>query len=160
MPDPQLFTRMFGSLVLAYDAAALPRSPLKGFVDTKRVMLTFRQKLFAEAAGLADRAGVEVTRCEAPYTLVFNGKCTLRVEVVTRRNPVRGEPNWKIIPREGIDFILLARFDPDAAILLDYYLVPAACLTNGAIYLKEKNLPVYSPLVFDELQQIFGRGNA
>ena len=159
MPDPQLFIRMFGSLVLAYDAAALPRSPLKGFVDTKRFMLAFRQKLFAEAAGLADRAGVEVTRCDAPYTLVFNRKCTLRVEVVTRRNPVRGEPNWKIIPREGIDFILIARFDPDAAILLDYYLVPAACLLNGAIYLKEKNLPVYAPLAFDELQQIFGQSN-
>jgi hypothetical protein len=31
---------------------------------------------------------------------------------------------------------------------------------KGAIYLREKNLPVYSPLAFDELQQIFGQSNA
>jgi len=156
LPDPQLFSRMFGSLILAYDAAGLPRSPLKGFVDTKRLLLTFRQRLFAEAESLAAAAGVEVTRCEAPYTLVFNGKCALRIEVATRRKPVRGEPNWRVVPRASVDFILLARFDPDTATLLNYYLVPATCLLNGPIYLKGKNLAKYSSLAFDSLRSIFG----
>lgn len=156
LPDPQLFSRMFGSLILAYDAAGLPRSPLKGFVDTKRLLQTFRQKLFAEAEALAASTGVAMTRGEAPYTLIFNGTCRLRVEVGTRRNPVRGSPNWKIVAREGIDFILFARFEPNAGVLLNYYLVPAVCFASGAIYLKEKNLMIYSPLAFDSLQPLFG----
>lgn len=156
LPDPQLFSRMFGSLILAYDAAGLPRSPLKGFVNTKRLMLTFRQQLFAEAEALAAFAGVNVTAFAASHTLVFDGKCTLRVEVATRRDPRRGEPNWKIVPREGADFILLARVDPDEEIILNYYLIPAACLAMGPIYLKQKNLTLYSPLAFDSLPPIFG----
>ena len=155
LPDPQLFSRMFGTLILAYDAAGLPRSPLKKSVDTKRLMLTFRQKLFALAGELARRAGASVARAESPYTWVFNGACTVGVEVSTRRNPVRGQPNWKIFPRKGIDFILLARFDPDAGAILNYYLVPAACLAGGPIHLREANLSIYSPLAFDCLPSMF-----
>lgn len=156
LPDPQLFVRMFGSLIMAYDAAGLPRSPLKRFVDTKRLLLTLRHNLFAEAEKLAASTGVEVTRSPAPYTLDFDGKCKLRVEVASRRNPVRGAPNWKISPREGIDFILVARFDPDTRTLVNYYLVPAGCLASGPIYFRAKNLLIYSPLAFDSLPPIFG----
>lgn len=67
MPDPQLFSRAFGSLVLAYDCAALPRTSLHRFVDTKRVLEKHRRLIIAELTAIAITSGSTVTRAGSPY---------------------------------------------------------------------------------------------
>ncbi len=159
MPDPQLFTRMFGSLVLAYDAAALPRTRLHAFVDTKRTLLLLRRRLFDDAVALSIKAGATVTAGIESFTFVVNGTCKIYVDVLTRRQPRRGSPNWKVQSRQNYDFILAGRMVATTDAILDFCLVPMQCFSGRPIYLKNSNLEIYAPLFFPRLEMMFCAGN-
>ena len=152
MPDPQLFSRMFGSLVLAYDSAALPRTSLHRFVDTKRLLLRLTHDLVEEVSALAHNAGAVVTDGDAPFTLVFNGKVLVRVAVATRRQPLRGQPSWKVSSNGLDDYVLVARMNPTSGKLLDYHLFPRERFGGRPIYLKEPDAIESS---FSTLQELF-----
>ena len=158
LPDPQLFTRMFGSLVLAYDAAALPRTRLHAFVDTKRALLSLRRRLFDDAIALSLAAGGTVTMGIEKFSYVVNGTCNIYVDVITRRQPRRGSPSWKVQSRQNHDFILAGRMTPTKDAILDFYLIPRQCFSERPIYLKNSNLEIYSPLFFPRLEMMFLAG--
>lgn len=159
LPDPQLFVRAFGSLVLAYDAAAVPRSRTYTFAG--RIKLSdLRTRLLAQVELLAQGAGATVERAQERYTLVLNDGLRVRVEVAVPYNPRVGSRNWRIFAKSGIDFIISGRLDRETSEIIDYFLVSAVDLADGPIYLKKSNLERYASIRFTSLDAIFGSTTA
>jgi len=156
MPDPQLLVRSFGSLIKAYEAAGLPRARSYAFVDTKRALATMREQLLAEVVGLAEAAGATVERALKPFVLTLNGNLAVKVDVAPPRTPRRGLRNWRIAHENGIDFHIVGRFAPSSQSICDFFLLSAADLGSGPIYLKESNLSRYSDARHSKLSTIFG----
>lgn len=157
MPDPQLFVRGFGSLIAAYDAAGLAQCPSHIFVETKRVIASRRRDLLLEATKLAVLAGASVDPGVAPYSFTINQTVHVQVEVATRRRPKKGLVNWKVKPCPGADFIITARLDGETHELIDFFLIPAAELAAGALYLKESNLARFAALRHASLASMFSQ---
>lgn len=156
LPDPELLVRTFGSLVLAYDAADLPRS--RTYVFAGRIQLSgIRKKLLAQVETLARAAGAKVERAQARYTLELNDNLRVRVEVAAPYNPRLGARNWRIFARPGIDFIITGRLNGQTGEIIDYFLVSAADLAAGPIHLRESNLDRYSSMRFTSIDAMFGR---
>lgn len=154
LPDPQLFVRAFGSLVLAYDAAAVPRSRTYSFAG--RIKLSdLRRKLLGQVELLAQDAGATVERAQERYTLQLNAGLRVRIEVAIPYNPRVGSRNWRIFPKPDIDFIITGRLDRQTGTIIDYFLVSAADLATGPIYLKESNLERYFSMRFTSLDAMF-----
>jgi len=159
LPDPQLFVRSFGSLVLAYDAAGVPRSRTYAFAG--RIKLSgLRKILLAQAEALAQAAGATVERAQERYTLELNDGLRVRVEVAVPYNPRVGSRNWRIFAKPGIDFIITGRLDRQTGEIIDYFLASAVDLAAGSIYLKESNLERYSSMRFTSLDAMFGSPTA
>lgn len=156
MPDPQLFVRNFGSLIAAYDAAGLARCPSHTFVATKRIIASRLQGLAAEVRRLALSAGGSVDKGETPCWVTINQTVRVKVEVATRRRPRRGLVNWRVKPSPGADFVITTRLHGDTLELIDYFLIPAAELARGPLYLKESNLERFSALRHTSLASMFG----
>lgn len=156
MPDPQLLVRSFGSLIMAYEAAHLPRTRSYAFVETKRVLVGMREQLLVEVIELAEGAGAVVERNLAPFVVTLNGSLSVKVDVVPPRTPCRGLRNWRIAPVDHIDFYIVGRFTPSSQATCDYFLVPAAALASGPLYLKESNLHQYSAYRYLALADMFG----
>jgi DNA invertase Pin-like site-specific DNA recombinase len=156
MPDPQLFVRSFGSLVAAYDAAGLDRCPSRTFVETKRIIASKLRHLSAEVERLARFAGASVDEHENSYSLTINHAVRVKVDVATRRRPSRGLVNWRVKPCPDADFIITARLNGDTHELIDYFLIPAAELAGGPLYLKESNLKRFAALRHESLASMFG----
>lgn len=140
LPDPQLFVRTFGSLLAAYGLAGLPNNPLHGSVHTKRALLELRKAVFSEVCALVILDGASVEIAKSPFTLIINGRSTVRVDAVGMRHPGRGSPSWKIPLRAGADFVLAARHDPESGTVLDYFLLPQSEFAGHPIYIKAMNL--------------------
>jgi hypothetical protein len=156
MPDPQLFVRGFGSLIAAYDAAGLAPCPSHVFVETKKIVIAKLRDLFAEVKRLALSSGATVHEVAAPHSLIINQCVRVRVEIATRRRPKRGLVNWRVMPLPDADFVLTARLHGDTHELIDYFLIPAAKLANGPLYLKESNLKRFAELRYLSLASMFG----
>lgn len=156
MPDPQLLVRSFGSLIKAYEAAGLPRTRSYAFVATKRVLASMRDQLLAEVIGLAEGAGATVDRTPMPYVITLNGALALKVDVTPPRTPRRGLRNWRIAPDDSIDFQIVGRFAPSSQTIHDFFLLSAADLENGPLYVKDSNLSSHLGSRFSTLQEIFG----
>lgn len=156
MPDPQVISRTFGSLIQAYDMAGLPRSPKYAFVDTKARMLPIQQRLLLLVETLAQAAGATTERAIAPFTLVLNGNVRVRVEVAVMRRPDGSTPDWRVVKKLGIDFIITARIDGDTWKVLDYLLVPASAMATKVVYLRESRLERYSSWRFTSIEAMFG----
>jgi DNA invertase Pin-like site-specific DNA recombinase len=155
LPDPDLFVRRFGSLVLAYDAADLPRSRI--YVFAGRVKLSsIRKNLLAQVEILARAAGATVERAQKPYSLKLNNSLRVRVEVAAPYNPRVGSRNWRIFARPEFDFTITGRLDQGSGQIIDYFLVSAADLATGPIYLRESNLGRYSSIRFTSIEAMFG----
>ncbi|MGZ6376144.1 MAG: recombinase family protein [Ktedonobacterales bacterium] len=155
LPDPQLFVRAFGSLVLAYDAAGVPRSRTYTFAG--RIKLSgLRKRLLAQVELLAQAAGATVERVQERYTLELNDSLRVRVEVAVPYNPRVGSRNWRIFAKPGVDFIITGRLDRETSEIIDYFLASAVDLAAGPIYLKESNLDRYSSMRFTSLDAMFG----
>jgi DNA invertase Pin-like site-specific DNA recombinase len=157
MPDPQVLVRAFGSLVRAYDAAGLPQSDKKYvFVDTKRKLLPMRQSLFLQVEALAQAAGATTERVLQPFTLVLNGTVRVRVEAAPIRRPTGASPDWRVIQKRGVDFIIAGRIDGETRAFLDYFLVPVGDMPSDVIYLRESKLERYKSWRFTSLNEMFG----
>lgn len=155
MPDPQLLKRTFGSLVCAYDSAGLSRGRTLAFVDTKRFVEGMRHQLREEIIRCAQVAMAKVAAF-GPCTVVINETLRIRVEILTRRQPKRGLPNWRVRQRVGIDFVIAARLDPETKTLIDYFLIPATECSEGALYIKESNLEQLAGRRYDSVVSMFG----
>lgn len=160
MPDPQLFVRKFGSLVRAYDAAGLPRSMTYAFVGTKMRLSVLRDQLMWRVEALIEAAGGTVERSLSPEGFVLNGTLVLRVAVAVPRNPRRGSRNWRIIGKPGVDFLITGRMESSTGEITDYFLISAADLAAGPIYLKASNLDQYASMRYDSLAGMFGNAVA
>lgn len=156
MPDPQLFVRSFGSLIAAYDAAGLARCPSHTFVATKRVIASRLRDLSAEVQRLARSAGASVDARQPSVSLTINQTVRVKVEVATRRRPRKGLVNWRVKPCPGFDFVITARLHGDTHELIDYFLIPAAELASGPLYLKESNFERFAALRHTSLASMFG----
>lgn len=157
MPDPQVLVRTLGSLVRAYDAAGLPRSDKKYvFVDTKRKLLPMRQRLLLQVEALAQAAGASTERGLLPFTLILNENVRVRVEAAPMRRPTGASPDWRVIKKEGIDFIITGRLDGETWEFLDYFLVPTSEMPNDVIYLRESRLDRFSSWRFTSIEAMFG----
>jgi len=156
MPDPQLFVRSFGSLIAAYDAAGLAPCPSHAFVATKKVIASKLRDLYTEVRKLALSAGASVDERESPFSLTINQTVRVKVEVATRRRPRKGLVNWKVKPCSGFDFVITARLHGDTHELIDYFLIPAAELASGPLYLKESNFERFAALRHTSLASMFG----
>lgn len=155
LPDPQLLKRTFGSLVQAYDNAGLPRGRTLAFVDTKRAVERIRNELREEIIGCAGMAAANAVAFGA-CIVIINESVRVRVEILTLRKPKRGQPNWRVRQRPGIDFVIAARLDPDTRTLIDYFLISAAELSEGAIYIKESNLEEFASRRYMSTASMFG----
>lgn len=159
LPGPDLFVRTFGSLVLAYDAAGLPR--LRAYAFAGRIKLAgLRMKLLAQVEELARTAGATVERTQGRYVLQLNDSLRVRVEVAVPYDPSVGSRNWRIFARPGIDFTISGRLNRETGEIVDYFLVSAADLATGTIHLRESNLERYSSMRFISLDGMFGSGTA
>jgi DNA invertase Pin-like site-specific DNA recombinase len=155
LPDPQLFVRAFGSLVLAYDAARVPCSRTYAFAG--RIKLSgLRKRLLTQVELLAQAGGASVKRAQERYTVELNDGLRVRVEVAVPYNPRIGSRNWRIFAKPGIDFTITGRLDRKTGEIIDYFLVSATDLATGPIYLKESNLERYSSMRFTSLDAMFG----
>jgi hypothetical protein len=146
MPDPRKYFTVFGSLLTAYDLAGLPTTTRHGIVDRRRSLLDLREALFSEVCALAGQAGAIVEIAKSPCTLIINGQITVRVDVVPFRRPRRGAPNWRVLLRAGVDFVVAARHDPAAGNLLDYFLLPKSEFAGHPIYIKTSNLSQFDSM--------------
>ena len=156
MPDPQLLVRSFGSLIKAYEAAGLPRTRSYAFVETKRVLATLREQLLTEVAALAEAGGATVEHAPEPFVLTLNGSLSVKIDVAPPRTPRRGLRNWRIAPDDSADFQIVGRFAPSSQTIRDFFLVSAAELANGPLYVKDSNLSSYLGNKFSTLEEIFG----
>lgn len=156
MPDPQLFSRAFGSLVRAYDAAGLPRSLMYAFVDTKKKLLPIRESIFSQVEVLAHAAGATTERMRAPFTLNLNGDLRVRVEVAAMRRPKGASPDWRVTRKVGIHFVITSRIHGDTGECLDYFLIPVDAMVTRTMYLRDSNLDRYSSWRFTSLSEMFG----
>ena len=154
MPDPQLFSRMFGSLVLAYDSAELPRTSLHRFVDTKRLLLHHKNRIIQRMIALAADAGVNARPGSSPFSLIFNEKVAVSLQVATRRQPRRGLPSWKCCCSPTDDYVLLSRLDSASEGLLDFRLIARERFAGAPIYFKE---PSATESGYPTLDALFGR---
>jgi DNA invertase Pin-like site-specific DNA recombinase len=146
MPDPQLFTRAFGSLVTAYRLAGLPNNAVYDFVERKSKLLGLRKALFNEVCTLASRECGSVEIANSPFTLIINGGITVRVDVVPYRQPIRGSSNWKVPLRTGVTFVVAARQEPGTGNLLDFFLLPESEFAGYPIYIKACNLSQFDTM--------------
>jgi hypothetical protein len=146
MPDPQLFTRAFGSLVTAYRLAGLPTNAVHDFVERKSTLLGLRKALFNEVRTLASRECGSVEIANSPFTLIINGEITVRVDVVPYRQPIRGSSNWKVPLRTGVTFVVAARQEPATRNLLDFFLLPESEFAGYPIYIKACNLSQFDTM--------------
>jgi hypothetical protein len=156
MPDPQLFSRAFGSLVRAYDMAGLPCSLMYAFVDTKRKLLPIQERIFSQVEALAHAAGATTERMPAPFTLKLNGDLRIRVEVAAMRRPKGASPDWRVTKKLGIHFIITSRVHGDTGECLDYFLIPVGDMATRTMYLRDSNLDRYSSWRFASLSEMFG----
>ena len=157
MPDPQLLVRRFGSLFAAYDAAGFDRNPSLVFVETKKIITAKLRDLFAELKERAITAGATVDESLAPHRLTINQSVRVKVEIATRRRPKKGSVNWRVKPCPDVDFIVTARLHGDTHELIDYFLIPAVKLNNGALYLKESNLAHLADMRFMSVADLFSQ---
>lgn len=157
MPDPQLFVRGFGSLIAAYDAAGLDRCPSHVFVETKRIITAKWLGLFAEVRARAIAAGATVDEPLSPRNLIINQSVRVKVEIATRRRPAKGSVNWRVKHCPESDFVITARLHGDTHELIDYFLIPAARLAGGALYLKESNLASFAEMRYTSVAAMFGQ---
>jgi DNA invertase Pin-like site-specific DNA recombinase len=156
MPNPQVISRTFGSLIQAYAAAGLPPSPKYVFAATKGRLLPMRQRLFTVVESLAQAGGATTERVLPPFTLVLNGSVRVRVEVAVMRRPKGSTPDWRVKQKLGVDFIVTARIDGDTWDFLDYFLVPVRDMATRVIYLRESRLERYSSWRFTSIEAMFG----
>lgn len=156
MPDPQLLVRSFGSLIKAYEAASLPRTRSYAFVETKRILASMREQLLVDVIKLAVRAGATVDRTSIPLVILLNGTLTVKVDVAPPRTPRRGLRNWRIAQDSAADFQIVGRFAPSSRSIRDFFLMSAAELVDGPIYVKDSNLSSYFGTRFEALEDIFG----
>lgn len=141
LPDPQLFVRTFGSLVAAYSLAGLPTdNRTHGFVSTKRALLALRHALFKEVCRRAGLVGGLVKMGKSPFTLVVHDEFTIHIDVVPRRQPIRGSASWKVPLRVGADYVLAARYDSTTETLIDYFLLPQSEFAGHPIYIRAANI--------------------
>ena len=91
-----------------------------------------------------------------PHWLIINRTVRVKVEVATRRTPRKGLTNWRVKPCQDADFIITARLHSDTHELIDYFLISAAELAGGPIYLKETNLERFAALRYKSLASMFG----
>ncbi|WP_442123817.1 recombinase family protein [Massilia sp. 2TAF26] len=156
LPDPDLFVRAFGSLVLAYDAAGLPRS--RAYTFAGRIKLAgLRKKLLVQVEELARAAEATVERTRERYVLQLNDSVRVRVEVAVPYAPQGCSRTWRIFARPRIDFIISGRLNRETGEIIDYFLVSAADLATRPIRLRESNLERYSSMRFASLDGMFGR---
>jgi hypothetical protein len=160
MPDPQLFVRKFGSLIRAYDAAGLPRSLTYAFVGTKMKLAALRDEMMSRVEALVVGAGGTIEQSPAPDIFLLNGSLVVRVAVAVPRNPRRGSRNWRIVGKPGVDFLIAGRMEPSSGEIADYFLIPAAELAAGPIYLKVSNLDQYASMRYGSLAGMFGNAAA
>ncbi len=156
MPDPQLLVRTFGSLIAAYDAAGLAPSDAHTFVETKRLIAIKQRQLICNVNSLAREAGATVGQGAMSNTLVLNGAIVVQINIAIQRRPAKGFPNWRVRPQPGIDFFITARLSGDTREIIDFFLIPAAWLRDGPLYLKESNMDRFAPLRYQSLAPMFG----
>lgn len=160
MPDPQLLVRTFGSLIAAYDAAGLAPSDAHTFVETKRLIAIKQRQLICSVNSLAREAGATVGAGPMSNTLVLNDAIVVRIDVAIQRRPAKGFSNWRVRPQPGIDFFITARLSGDTREIIDFFLIPAAWLSAGPLYLKESNMNRFAPLRYQSLAPMFGMPSA
>jgi hypothetical protein len=115
-----------------------------------------RQRLFLQVEALAQAAGASTERTLAPFTLVLNGTVRVRVEAAPIRRPAGASPDWRVIKKRGIDFIITGRVDSEKWEFFDYFLVPVGDMASDVIYLRESRLERYSSWRFTSLNEMFG----
>lgn len=160
MPDTKMFSREFGTLPRAYDAAGLPRSPAFAAAETKKKLSVRRKELLNCVVKRAQAAGAIVERTSRPSVLSMNGSLLVRIDVAVCCNPTRGLQYWKLTTEPEIDFIIIERMNSAVLNTIDYLLVPAKNLSPGTIYLKTPNLMHYSALRYSSVGAIFGEVEA
>ena len=156
MPDPQLFVRMFGSLMDAYDAAGLPTSPKYAFVATKKRLAAARVDLIQKIATLAHAAGGAANTTDDPQTILVNETLHVRIEIAVPRNPLRGQRSWRVSGKTDVDFTIVGRMEPATDSVVDYYLFSEFDLAPGPIYLKESNLDQFTRMRYLTVDSMFG----
>lgn len=156
MPDPQLLVRTFGSLIAAYNAAGLEPSRAHIFVETKRRVAIKQRQLISDVSTLARAAGATVSEATMPNAVSINSALTVRIDVSIQRRPAKGLPNWRVRPQPGADFTIVARLSGDTQEIIDFFLIPAAWLSDGPLYLKESNMDRFASLRYQSLATMFG----
>jgi len=160
MPDPQLLVRTFGSLIAAYDAAGLEPADAHTFVETKRLIAIKQRRLISDVSSLARAAGATVGGEGISNALIINDSIAVRIDVAIQRRPDKGFANWRVRPQPGIDFIIAARLSGDTHEIIDFFLIPAAWLSDGPLYLKESNMDRFASLRYQSLAPMFGSPSA
>ena len=155
MPDMKLFSRVFGSLVQAYEAAQLPGASLFKSAETKRALAAKRRELLNSVIQLAQVAGVTAERTSEQFVVSFNRTIRVRVDILSSYGPRVGRRYWRLYPKPGLDFIVAGRVDTEMFELLDYLLIPARQLPSTIIYLNAQNLAQYGVSHFRSLRSMF-----
>lgn len=155
MPDPQVFSRCFGSLVDAYSQAGIPCTQSFRFLETRRVVSAIRQATYDKVCGLAQLAGASLVRDSIPFVIVINGLVRVRIEVATSRFRKDEPPFWKVCRCPDVDFILTARLDQENRNVLDFFLIPSSELESGYLYMRPRK-PIFDQLRHSTLEGIFG----
>ncbi|MGG7607789.1 recombinase family protein [Massilia sp. BKSP1R2A-1] len=155
MPDVKMFARQFGSLPRAYEAAGLPSSSAFAAADTRKEVLAKRKELLAEVIHHASIEGAMVERTSEPFALIINGNLTVRVDVLVRRKPPRGQANWALRPNSGIDFIIAELANYSCVRTHNYFLIPSKTLPSKTVYLTETNLAEYAAKGYISLESMF-----
>lgn len=160
MPDTKMFSRVFGTLPRAYDAAGLPRSPAFAAAETRKKVSVKRKELLNCVVMHAQAAGAIVERTSRPSVLSMNGSLLVRVDVAVCCNPKRGLQYWKLTTEPEIDFIIIERMNSAVLNTVDYLLVPVRNISRRIIYLRILNLIHYSALRYSSVDAIFGEVEA
>lgn len=155
MPDPQVFSRCFGSLVAAYEQAGIPCVQSFRFLETRRVVAEIRQAMLVDVIRLIALAGASVHNGPDPFVLIINAGIRVHVEVATSRFRKDEPPFWKVCQFPDVDFILTARLDQENRRVLDFFLIPSHELSMGYLYMRPKKT-IFDRLRFSTLQAVFG----
>lgn len=155
MPDPQVFSRCFGSLVEAYSQSGIPCTQSFRFLETRQVVTAIRHATYAKVCGLTELAGASFVRDLRPFVIIINGNVRVRIEVATSRYRKDEPPFWKVCQYPEVDFILTARLDQQNRNVLDFFLIPSSELVVGYLYMRPRK-PIFDQLRYPRLEAIFG----
>jgi DNA invertase Pin-like site-specific DNA recombinase len=155
-PSSTIYRSRFGSLIRAYTLIGYVPGFDTAFLEINKRLRALHPQLIDQILADITAAGGGVTRDEATDLLEINREFTASLVLARCQHTEAGSRRWAITLETVLrpDITIAARMDAENQSILDYYLLPAADLTDTRLRLLETNGLQYDAFRFDTLDYL------